>query len=99
MHLEFTYEFTDAAEASRAQEGTARSGSGLAWVVGVTLFVVLAALLIFLLDASPSKSGANAPPAAPAPAPVPVRSFLAGLVIPLIPWVVVFGLIWFFLSR
>ena len=106
LRLEFTYEFDDYAEAQESWAAGAAGSAPTPWrkrasLFGWVLFIGLAVMLFMLMQRRPNMP-APAPPAMPAmpgrpPAPVPAP--LLNIVLPLIPWLLIFGFIWFFVFR
>ena len=94
MRLEFTYTPDDLAETAKALRA---GGGGKKWhlsrgVFGWLLFVGLAVMLFMLLSRNPAPRAATVPAA-------PARGPFATVILPLVPWVLIFGFIWFFVFR
>jgi hypothetical protein len=89
LRLEFTYEFADLAEASAATASISPSKFRRG-VFGWVLFIGLAIVLFMLLE-----HRRKSPPPAPAPPPAAAAPASAGrLLLPLLPWVLIFLVIW-----
>ena len=100
MRLEFTYTAADLVEMSKAaapdpglQKGPFGTGGSRSWF-GWVIFIGLAVMFFMFLQ----KRSATAPPAAPPPTAAPT-SGVPGWVIALVPWLLIFGFIWFFVFR
>jgi len=101
MVLDVTYTFDDYAEANAAHVGAGKSPrrARAGWI-GWVLFVGLAILLFTLLrSAGGPTSGGPAAPAVPLPPTVPPRGSVANVFLPLVPWLLIFLAIWFFVFR
>jgi preprotein translocase subunit YajC len=103
MHLEFNYEFEDYTEAWDAQRqlasvrigGGSAGGKSTMWrLIAIIVVVVLSVMLFMFLESAPRKA-----PAAPATAPTPVNVNIVDIVLPVIPWLLIFGFVWFFAFR
>jgi len=97
MVLEFHYTPEDLAEMAKARGDLAgkKAGRPVRSLLGWGLFIGLAVVL-FLLLSSQKKPPATPPPPPAAP---PPESFFVAFVLPFIPWVLIFGFIWFFVFR
>ena len=98
MVLDVTYTYDDYAEANTAHmasgvsRGRARVGL-LGWVVFIALAVVLFVLLRGTATPGPAAGTGALPPAPPA------TRGLINILLPLLPWLLVFLAIWFFVFR
>src|SRR5688500_752925 len=93
MRLEFTYTPEDLAEAAKGVAATPASGGARRYwrgILGWALFIGLALALFFL------RSQATPPPAVTT---APRESLFARVLVPLVPWLLIFGFIWFFVFR
>jgi hypothetical protein len=101
IRVEFTYDLADYVESqthwNQAGNPTGRRaflgvfGRGL---FGWVLFIGLAIMLFMLLNSRPLARGT------PGPVPRPVaNSYVRNLLLPVVPWVVIFGFAWFFVYR
>ena len=97
MVLEFTNTLEDYVEANRAHAAVPASvskGRRVRGLIGWVLFISLAIMLFILMQRRPTA----APAPVPAPAPAAGNSF-ARVLLPIVPWALIFGFIWFFVFR
>jgi hypothetical protein len=101
VHLEFNYTVADLHEVLRTklpknlQNAAGRLGTRInRGLLGWLIFISVAIFLYNLLN-----RGQNAPAAAPASPPPANSNSLRDLLVPLIPWLLIFGFIWFFAFR
>lgn len=94
MQIEFEYTLEDYKEAQRAatKEQLHPRGRVREWI-GWVVFIALTGALFILLNKT-SKPAVATPPPPPTP-----PDMMRDLVIPLIPWLLFFGLIWFVVFR
>jgi hypothetical protein len=101
MRLEFTYTAADLEEMAKAaaqpdpslQKGPFGSGGSRSWI-GWMIFVSLAVVLFLWMQ---KRGVAARPPVTPA-TPSSTNG-VAGWLVALVPWVLIFGFIWFFVYR
>jgi preprotein translocase subunit YajC len=94
VHLEFEYQFDDYVEANRSHRTVARRRSFVGPLAGWVLFIGLAVVLFMLLNSRAVSPGRL--PVVPA-----TRTSAPGLefLLPVVPWLLIFGFIWFFVFR
>ena len=94
LRLEFTYDFDEFAEAQQAYaSGGSTGGKWRSWA-GWLLFGGLALILFMLMNQRPAPR--PTPPIVPPP---PAQNWVNNILLPVIPWVLIFGVIWFFVFR
>ncbi|HET6248981.1 MAG TPA: YcxB family protein [Tepidisphaeraceae bacterium] len=98
MSVQLQFEFTAAEMREARKIALKRLRSRRRIIRGLTgwiVFVTLAIILVFLI------SNRTAPPATPPPpTPSPASGGLfSQMIVPLIPWVLIFGFVWFFVVR
>ena len=101
IRVEFTYDLADYVEAqTQWNQGSKSSGRRAVLggfgrgLFGWVLFIGLAIMLFMLLNSRPSTGGR------PGPVPRPVaNSYVRNILLPVIPWLLIFGFIWFFVFR
>jgi hypothetical protein len=99
LRLEFTYEFEDFADAQTAASTV--TVKPLRWFRGVfgwVLFVGLAVMLFMLMEHR-QRTAASRPLRVPPRVAAPANNWVNDILIPVVPWLVVFGFIWFFVFR
>ena len=95
LRLEFSYEFDEFAEAQQAYAGGgAVRGKWRNWI-GWVLFGGLAVVLFLLMNQQ--RSGPR--PTPPIVPPTPAQNWVYNILLPVIPWLLIFGFIWFFVFR
>ena len=101
VRVEFTYEFDDFAEASKSWAAPSKSGgkTGLFGklnrnLLGWVLFIGLVVMLFLLMQNRQTAPGAR--PRVPPPA---ASNNLLSILLPVVPWLLIFSFIWYFAFR
>jgi hypothetical protein len=96
------YTFDDYREAFVAQQRSLRPPAGARAVIAWVVFLILLALLVLVLrvgSRSVPPAASPPPPATPGIVATPLWDVALRIVLPLIPWVLIGFLIWFFIGR
>jgi hypothetical protein len=112
MHVEFIYTPEDLAAATKAAAALPKSANAKnslkfgRGVFGWLLFIGLATMLFMVLNAGNQRSknpsrggGGGGSPAATPSAPMTGNDVMSNVVLPFVPWLLIFLFIWFFVFR